>query len=205
MRSPGRALAATLLVVVAVAGCSVRTQPEPYAHGVYGSSPSNPMAEGTVAQIDNSQRVIVLDNGRMYQVPADSVVYVNGQPVTWTTVRPGTYVTLTNGQLVELRDGRYAIVQSPGAVVTPAPSTTVITPAPGTTTVVTQAPATTGVRQTIYGRITDVDRNEVRIKTEHGTFEMPIANPASSGIRKGDTVQLDVIISPTSPSALPRR
>jgi D-serine deaminase-like pyridoxal phosphate-dependent protein len=130
---------------------------------------------------------------------------VNGQPVTWTTVRPGTYVTLTNGQLVELRDGRYAIVQSPGAVVTPAPSTTVITPAPGTTTVVTQAPATTGVRQTIYGRITDVDRNEVRIKTEHGTFEMPIANPASSGIRKGDTVQLDVIISPTSPSALPRR
>ena len=54
-------------------------------------------------------------------------------------------------------------------------------------------------------KITDVDRNEVRIKTEHGTFEVPIANPAGAGIRKGDTVQLDVMISPTSPSALPRR
>jgi len=216
---------AAVMLVIALAGCTVHTQPEPYAHGVYGSSPSNPMAEGTVARIDTAQRVIVLDNGRMYQVPADSMVYVNGQPVMWSTVRPGTYVTLNNGQLVELRDGRYAVVQSPGAVVTPgttvvtpvpgtvvtpapgavvtpAPGTAVVTPAPGTT--VTTAPAGTW-RQTIYGKVTDVDRDgEITVKTSKGEFEMRVPPSAARSIRKGDSVQLDVMFSPTSPAALPR-
>jgi hypothetical protein len=209
MRSRVGALA-VILLIVGISGCATRAQTEPYAHGVYGSSPSNPMAEGTVTRVDTGQRVIVLDNGRMYQVPADSTVYVNGQPVVWSTVRPGSYVTLTNGQLVELRDGRYAVVQTPGAtiapgtaVVTPAPGTAVVTPAPGT--VVATPSAASAWRQTIYGRVTDVDRDgEITVKTSDGKLEVRVPPSAASSIRKGDSVQLDVMFSPTSPSALPR-
>jgi len=177
-----------------------------------GSSPSNTLsppkalAEGDVVRVDPSQRVIVLSNGQMYQVPADSMVYVNGQPVAWTTVQPGTRVVVPQGQLVELRDGRYMVVQSPGTVVTPAPGT-VVTPAPGSV-VMTPAQgaviATPGVRQTVYGRVTDVDRNEIRVKTADRSFEVKMADPKAAGIRKGDNVQIDMTFTPTSPSALPR-
>jgi hypothetical protein len=168
------------------------------------------MAEGTVTRVDPGQRVLVMDNGRMYQVPADATVYVNGQPVVWSTVQPGSYVTLTNGQLVELRDGRYAVVQSPGgtvapgtAVVTPAPGTAIVTPAPGT--VVATPSAASTWRQTIYGKVTDVDRDgEITVKTSKGEFEMRVPPSAARSIRKGDSVQLDVMFSPTSPAALPR-
>jgi hypothetical protein len=147
-----------------------------------GSSPSNTLAaEGEVTRVDTAQRVIVLSNGQMYQVPADAVVYVNGQPTAWTTVQPGTRIVVPQGQLVELRDGRYILVQSPGTVTT--------------------AP---GIRQTIYGRVTDVDRNEIRVKTADESFEVKMRDPKAAGIRKGDNVQLDLTFTPGSPSALPR-
>jgi len=146
-----------------------------------GSSPSNSLAEGEVTRVDTAQRVIVLSNGQMYQVPADSVVYVNGQPTAWTTVQPGTRIVVPQGQLVELRDGRYMLVQSPGTVTT-----------------------TPGVRQTIYGRVTDVDRNEIRVKTADESFEIKMRDAKSAGIRKGDNVQVDLTFTPGSPSALPR-
>ena len=103
---------AVIVLLVAVAGCSAQMEPDRTLHG---SSPSNTLAppstsratiaEGDVTRVDTGQRVIVLSNGQMYQVPADSMVYVNGQPVAWTTVQPGSHVMLTQGQLVELRDG----------------------------------------------------------------------------------------------------
>jgi len=72
-------------------------------------------------------------------------------------------------------------------------------PATGGTT----APA--GVRQTVYGRVTDVDRNEIRVKIEGESFEVKMNDPKGAGIRKGDNVQIDMTFSPTSPSAMPRR
>lgn len=189
-----------MVLLVGVAGCSATMDPE---RTMRVSSPSNTLepsravAQGDVVSVDPTQRVIVLSNGQMYQVPADSLVYVNGQPAGWTTVQPGTRVAIPQGQLVELRDGRYMVVQSPGAVVTPAPGTVVT---PGTVV------ATPGVRQTLYGRVTDVDRNEIRVKTADRSFEIKMADPKGAGIRKGDTVQIDMTFSPTAavPSALPR-
>ena len=146
---------------------------------------SNPVLAALQSEVRDAalgQRVIVLSNGQMYQVPADSMVYVNGQPEAWTTVQPGSHVMLTQGQLVELRDGSYMLVQTPGTVVT-----------------------TPGVRQTLYGRVTDVDRNEIRVKTSDESFEVKLKDPKSAGIRKGDNVQIDMTFTPTSPSALPRR
>jgi len=179
---------AVVVLLIAVAGCSAQMDPN---RTLSGSSPSNTLAapsnapatiaEGNVTRVDTGQRVIVLSNGQMYQVPADSMVYVNGQPVAWTTVQPGSHVMLTQGQLVELRDGSYMLVQTPGTV------------------------ATSGVRQTIYGRVTDVDRNEIRVKTADESFEVKMKDPKSAGIRKGDNVQIDMTFTPTSPSALPRK
>jgi len=201
-----------VLLLVGIAGCSATMDPE---RTMRGSSPSNTLeppravAQGDVVRVDPTQRVIVLSNGQIYQVPADSLVYVNGQPVAWTTVQPGTRVVIPQGQLVELRDGRYMVVQSPGAVVTPAPGT-VVTPAPGTVvtpgTIVTPGTVVTnpGIRQTLYGRVTDVDRNEIRVQTAEKSFEIKMADPKAAGIRKGDNVQIDMTFSPTAPSALPR-
>ena len=60
-----------------------------------------------------------------------------------------------------------------------------------------------GMRQTIYGRVTDVDRDgEIRVRTDKGSFEMRL--PSTAGIKKGDAVQMDVTISPGGPAASPR-
>jgi hypothetical protein len=196
-----------VLLLVGVAGCSATMDPE---RTMRGSSPSNTLeppravAQGDVVRVDPTQRVIVLSNGQMYQVPADSLVYVNGQPVAWTTVQPGTRVVIPQGQLVELRDGRYMVVQSPGAVVMPAPGTVVTPVTPGTVMTPGTVVTNPGIRQTLYGRVTDVDRNEIRVQTADKSFEIKIADPKAAGIRKGDNVQIDMTFSPTAPSALPR-
>ena len=193
-----------VLLLVGMAGCSATMDPE---RTMRGSSPSNTLeppravAQGDVVRVDPTQRVIVLSNGQMYQVPADSLVYVNGQPVAWTTVQPGARVVIPQGQLVELRDGRYMVVQSPGTVVTPAPGTVVT---PGTITTPGTVVTNPGIRQTLYGRVTDVDRNEIRVQTAEKSFEIKMADPKAAGIRKGDNVQIDMTFSPTAPSALPR-
>jgi hypothetical protein len=167
--------------VLAAAGCAT-TAPED--NRLYGTSPSNtvgtprPAYEGVVTRVDAPQRVIVMSDGRMYQVPANSMVYVNGQPVTYTAVQPGSHVVLQNGQLVELRDGRYVLVQQP-------------------------AVAVQGYRQTIHGTVTDVDRNEIKIHTAKEDFEMPMQGANQTSIRKGDSVTIDLTFTPT-PAALPR-
>jgi hypothetical protein len=170
----------SLAAMAAVAGCA---SVDPDNNRIYGTSPSNSVStprpyQGTVTRVDVPQRVIVMSDGRMYQVPADSTVYVNGQPVAYTAVQPGTQVVLNNGQLVELRDGRYVVVP--------------------------QSTAIAGYRQTINGVVDDVDRNEVRIRTPKERFEIPMRDAKSTGIRKGDNVMIDFTFTPASPAALPR-
>lgn len=173
----------SLVVMVAVAGCA---SVEPENNRIYGTSPSNtvgtppsPAYQGIVTRVDAPQHVIVMSDGRMYQVPPDSVVYVNGQPVAYTSVQPGTPVVLNNAQLVELRDGRYVLVQQPPTAVA-------------------------GYRQTITGVVDDVDRDEVKIRTPKERFEIPMRDAKSTGIKKGDNVTIDFTFTPASPAALPR-
>ena len=171
----------SLAAMAAVGGCASTDE-----NRLYGSSPSNTVSQpraatyqGTVTRVDTPQRVIVMSDGRMYQVPADSTVYVNGQPVAYTAVQPGTPVVLNNAQLVELRDGRYVVVQQP-------------------------ANAVAGYRQTINGTVVDVDRNELKISTPKESFEIPMQGANKTGIKKGDNVQIDFTFTPSSPAALPR-
>src|SRR2546428_13653196 len=70
---------------------------------------------------------------------------------------------------------------SPSNTVADAPGTTV-TPAQG------DAVTTPGVRQTIYGRATDGDRNEIRGKTADESFEVTMNAPNAACIRQGGNV-----------------
>lgn len=138
---------------------------------------------GTVVRVDEPQRVIVFDDGRMWQTAGDNMVLVDGKPIVIGTVQPGTRVTVQQGYPVEYRDGRYVQIT------------------PGTT-----AGIAAGTRQTIYGKVTDVDRDgQITIKTDRGEFEMRVPVTAVPNIKKGDAVTLDVTITPADGSALPRR
>ena len=154
---------------------------------------------GTVVRVDPQSRVVLLDDGRMYRVTPTTVLVVENQPAPFTALVPGQRVVIQSGEAVTLRGGQYVALSPSGAVVTPAPSATVVTPAP-TTTVVTQSPATSvpmGVRQTIHGTITDVDRSgEVKIKTDRDSFEVKVAPEALRQIKKGDSVTMDLTFTP---------
>jgi len=165
---------------------------------------------GTVTRVDDTQQVIVLENGQMYRVAGGNAVYVDGRPVAFSTVRPGSRVTIVNGTPVVYQNGQYVVVQqptsgavAPGGVLT-SPPTAVVTPAPPAT-VVTAPPGSVAVAPgtlRMNGRVTDVDRKEIRVKLDNGeSFEFK--PPAGMVFRKGDPVTIDMSVG-GAPSALPR-
>jgi preprotein translocase subunit YajC len=163
--------------------------------------------EGTIVRIDPQSRVVMLEDGRMYRVTPSTVLVVDNRPAQIATLQPGQRVVIQSGEVVALRDGQYvAVTPAPGAV-TQAPPT-VITQAPPPA-VVTQAPATAvpvGVRQTIHGRLAEVERNgEVKIRTDDDTFEVKLNPDVMRHLKKGDTVTIDLTFSPAgAPAASPR-
>ncbi len=267
MRSRIGTIACGFVAVLATVACAVHTDPTPTGAQNYpaGPGPTTYVANvgdvtGTAARVDPGANVVVLDDGRMYQVVGDSMVFIDNQPARVTTVRPGSKVVLRSARPVSYRDGQYVIVQQSGpggTTVTTMPySGTVVrvdepqrvlvfddgkmwqtagdsmvlidgkpriigTVQPGTRVTVQQGypvefrdgryvqvmpPASgSGVRQTIWGRVTDVDRDEIRIKTQSGgSFEVRMPSHMIPSIKKGDAVQLDITIPGGAPSALPR-
>ena len=218
MRSGMRSVvagAACLVALAGVTGCAARSgvgyTEELPSHRMTGMEPS-----GTVSRVDDTQQVIVLDNGQMYRVYGDNAVYVDGRPVAYRTVRPGSRVTIVNGTPVVYQNGQYVVVQSqpatgavaPGGVLTSPPAAVVTSPPPSTapsTTVVAAPPgavvAAPGTMR-LTGRVVDVDRNEVKVRLDNGkSFEF--RPPAGMIFRKGDPVTIDMAVG-GSPSALPR-
>lgn len=154
------------------------------------------METGTVVRVDPQSRVVILDDGRMYRVTPETVMVVDNQRTQLTTLAPGQRVMIQSGEVVALQNGQYVTVRTP-ALVAPAP------------TVVAQAPASAvpiGLKQTFYGRVTDVDKDgEVKIKTDRDSFEIKVGPEALRQIKKGDSVTLDLTIAPPgAPAASPR-
>ena len=187
------------------------------ALGVVASASAQVIDSGTVIRIDPQSSVVVLDDGRMYRVTPSTTFLVENRPTQFTMLRPGERVTVQAGEPVIYREGRYVALQpvpAPPAVVTQAP---VVTPPPAvvtqppivtqTPTVVTQAPVVAqpmGVRQTVYGRITDVDRDGfIKVKTDRDSFEARVSPEVLRHVRKGDSVVIDLTISPPG-AASPR-
>ena len=115
-----------------------------------GAVAQQPAITGTVVQLDSGARVVVLDDGRMFQASPSTKILVNNQPVSFTALRPGTRVVLLSATPVVRRDNQYVIItETPAAssaVVAPAPaapSAVIVQPPAGTSTpVVVPAPAT---------------------------------------------------------------
>jgi len=211
MRLAGmRSVMAGILGLVAVsglAGCA-STNARGYddelpSHRMTGMEPS-----GSVTRVDDTQQVIVLENGQMYRVSGDNAVYVDGRPVAFRSVRPGSRVTIVNGTPVVYQNGQYVVVQpgqgavAPGGVLTPQPSGTVVAAPPATVVTAPQTAVVVPGTLRMTGRITDVDRREIRVKMDNGeSFEFK--RPEGMVFRKGDPVTIDMTFG-GSPSALPR-
>jgi hypothetical protein len=107
----------------------------------------------------------------MWQVAGDSAVLVDGTPVVIGRVAPGTRVLVQSGQPVRYRDGRYE----------PIAASTLV-----------------DLRRTVWGTVTDVDRDgEITVKSPDGDeFELRVPRSVADGVRKGDPVRLDVEFLP---------
>jgi hypothetical protein len=155
---------------------------------------------GTVMRLDRDAHVIVFDDGRMYRATPNTVLVIDNRPVAYEALQPGSTVVIRAAEPVAFQNGRYIVVTP-----APVPGSTAVVAAPVT---VAPAPASAYpavVRQTVYGTVTDIDRDgEVTVKTQKGEFEMRVTGEALRYIRKGDTVTLDATFSPAgSPAASP--
>lgn len=157
-----------------------------------------------IERVEPEQHLIVFSDGRTYRLPSTTVVHVDGRVVALGALTPGQTVVIRSGQAVEIQN-RPAVTVSPGQA--PAPGAPSATSAPGPTVVVAP-PATTppGVRQTLYGRVDDVDDDgTVKIATGRDSFKVTLSRDLVRQIREGDTVQLDMSIVPAgAPATSPR-
>src|SRR5262245_29488582 len=138
---------------------------------------------GRVMRVDPGTQVIVLDNDQAFRVTPNTMLIVNGQPVAIGSLQPGQSVVIRSGEAVAMTPSTSAPVTQPGVTVQPAQ--------PGSTVVVTQQPAV-GPQQTLYGRVTDVDRREIRIKSDTGSFQVKVPRELAAQVRKGDNVRVDL-------------
>jgi len=146
---------------------------------------------GRLVRFDPAASVIVLEDGRMFRVTPQTVILVNDQPVALTALQPGQHVVVRAGEAVLLKDGRYVTVAAPAAGMS-VPAAAVV--------------PMNAVKQTIYGKVSDIDKNgQVTVKTGKGEFEVRLSPDAARTVKKGDTVTIDVMIAPpgASPAASP--
>ena len=183
------AILATLLVLGTAISAAAQITVEP--------------STGTIVRIDPQSNVVMLDDGRMYRVTPSTVFLVDNRPAAFTMLRSGDRVVIQSADPVVYRDGQYVVVAPalpPGA--RPAPVVVQAPPPPPAPAAVAAVPV--GVRQTIYGTITDVDRDgKVKIKTDRDSFEARVSPEALRQIKKGDNVVIDLMISPPG-AASPR-
>ena len=149
---------------------------------------------GRVVRVDPGAQVIVLDNNQAVRVTPNTVLLVDNRPVTLSTIQPGQPVLIRSGEAVTVAPSAPpptvatpgTVVTTPGAVATP--GNTVVVQTPGAVSTIPS--------QTVYGRVTDVDKGEIKVKTDGGDFEVKVPRDVSAQLRKGDTVRLDMTFNP---------
>jgi hypothetical protein len=48
----------------------------------------------------------------------------------------------------------------------------------------------------VYGRVTDVERGEIEVGTDKGSFEVKVPPELAAQVRKGDAVRIDLTFGP---------
>ena len=154
---------------------------------------------GQIVRVEPEHHVLVLSNGQMYRVTTGTTVLMNNQPVTLCGLRPGQSVVIRSGEPVALQNGQYVVIGAPAVAQAPAPAPNVIVAPPATA-----VPA--GVRQTMYGKVEDIDSNgTVKVAVDGDSFKVRLSRDMVRQLREGDRVQLDMTIVPAgTPAASPR-
>jgi hypothetical protein len=82
-----------------------------------GAWAQNPMVvRGTVIRVDQAERIVVLEDGRMIRVIDTSQIVVNDKPATLMALEPGTVVVIRGAQPVAVvPDTSAALVRQPAA------------------------------------------------------------------------------------------
>jgi hypothetical protein len=136
-------------------------------------------ATGVVARVDERQKVVIFDDGRMVRATPATVIMVNGQPATVGSLKPGTRVAIRSGEPVMVNAGQYVGAGDSAAAGIPSPA----------------------VRARTFGRVKDIDRDgDVKIQTQSGTFHIKISPDAARQLKNGDTATVDVVITPPAPT-----
>jgi hypothetical protein len=155
---------------------------------------------GTIVRVDPQASVVVLEDGRIYRATPQTVFLIDNRPTTLDVLRTGDRVAIQSGEPVVFREGRYVALAPPGVVAQAPPPVVVQPPPPPASAQVIAGPLS--VRQTIYGTVTDVDRDgKIKIKTERDSFEARVSPDALRHVRKGDNVVIDLTISPPGAAA----
>jgi hypothetical protein len=137
-------------------------------------------ASGRVLRVDPGSQVIILDNNQAFRVTPNTVLMVDNQPVNLGTLQPGQSVIIRSGEAVTVAPAGTTTAQAPRSTVVVAPPTRQALP-----------------NQTIYGRVTDVDTGEIKIKTDADTFKLKVPREVAAQLRQGDAVRLDLSFQPT--------
>jgi hypothetical protein len=152
--------------------------------------------DAQLTRIDHQFGVIGFEDGRMYRVTPDTVIFMDNQPVSIKELRPGQSVVIRSGQALGLREGQYAAGEA-------GPSD-----AAGSSAA---ADPTSGLRHTLYGRVEDLDADgTVQIQTGSDAFgkdtlKIRLSPEVAKQLHKGDPVQLDVTIGAwATPATSPR-
>jgi hypothetical protein len=159
---------ALVIVLALLAVCEAAAQTGPAAEE----------ATGVVARVDERQKVVVFDDGRMVRVTPATIILVGGTPATLGSLKPGARVAIRSGEGVMFSNGQYVAVGD-------APP----------------AGAPRGVYARTFGRVKDIDRDgDVKIQTQSGTFHVKVSPDAARTLKNGDTVTVDVVITPPAPT-----
>ena len=177
--------------------------------GIVAVASTNVTDSGTVVSVDHGSSVVRLEDGRMYRMTSATVVLVDDRPTSLTGLRRGQRVVIEAGEPVILREGRY-IALPPASPVAPPTAAVPVAPPPSdplaTAKEAASVPASERGKtyETIYGTVTGVDRSgKITITTERGSFEARVAPETPRDIHTGDTVVIDLTISPPG-AASPR-
>jgi hypothetical protein len=77
--------------------------------------------QGTVLRVDQVERIVVLEDGRMVRIIETTEMVIDEKPATIMALQPGTRVVIRNGQMVTAAPAEVAPSAAPTAIIAVGP------------------------------------------------------------------------------------
>jgi hypothetical protein len=91
------------------------------AAGAWAQTPPEPPMQGTVVRVDQVERIVVLEDGRMIRIIETTEMVVDEKPATIMALEPGTRVLIRNGQVVTVAPAETVVSAAPAAIIAVGP------------------------------------------------------------------------------------